>query len=232
MRGHNLYPIGLITIVIGFLLIFFRTTLADGGVVVAAGILFVLAGLLNIFVFLRHRKDGKGPGAMSTTFGWIASAAALVLGLAMLIFSKMFVTIVGFMFGVLILFAALFQLFLLMFGTRPARLSNLYFLVPTVMIGASIYIFMRKPDTQGEVIDLIVVGATFILFGLAAIVEGIDIAGKRRTLAKGTADHAPEEEHERTITDVEAKPVKTLSQNVAEAHKVSTPEHHTDKDAQ
>ena len=186
MKGRNLFFTGLITMVVGLLLILFRTSLANGGVVIAAGILFVVAGVLNMTVFLGAR-DNKGRarmGAFGTAFGWIASAAAVVLGLAMLIFSKAFVAIVGFMFAILLLFSALFQFCLLLFGSRPAKLSNWFFLVPAALVGAAIFIFMRKPDTPGEHVIMLVTGIAFMFFGLFTIVEGVLVGKVNRQTMK------------------------------------------------
>ena len=44
MRGRNLFFAGLAVALVGLLLILFRVPLADGGVVTAGGVLFVLAG--------------------------------------------------------------------------------------------------------------------------------------------------------------------------------------------
>ncbi len=124
MKGRNLIFTGAIALVVGILMMIFHLQLADGGIVYAAGALFVGAGILNMTVFLGSRdKDGRTKmGAFGTAFGWIASAAAVVLGLAMLIFSKAFVALIGFMFAILLLFAAIFQLFLLFFWV-PAQSS-------------------------------------------------------------------------------------------------------------
>ncbi len=174
MKGRNLIFTGAIALVVGILMMIFHLQLADGGIVYAAGALFVGAGILNMTVFLGSRdKDGRTKmGAFGTAFGWIASAAAVVLGLAMLIFSKAFVALIGFMFAILLLFAAIFQLFLLFFGSRPNRLSSWFFLVPIVLIAAAVYVFMRKPDTQGESTDMIFVGCAFAVFGVFTIIEG------------------------------------------------------------
>ncbi len=174
MKGRNLIFTGAIALVVGILMMIFHLQLADGGIIYAAGALFVGAGILNMTVFLGSRdKDGRTKmGAFGTAFGWIASAAAVVLGLAMLIFSKAFVALIGFMFAILLLFAAIFQLFLLFFGSRPNRLSSWFFLVPIVLIAAAVYVFMRKPDTQGESTDMIFVGCAFAVFGVFTIIEG------------------------------------------------------------
>ncbi len=201
MKGRNLILTGLITALIGLVLILFRTSLADGGVVLAGGIIFVIAGVINMTVFLASRDhEGKARmGAFGTAFGWIASAAAVVLGLAMLIFSKAFVAIVGFMFAVLVLCAALFQLFLLIFGSKPVQLSGLFYLLPTALVGAAIFIFLRKPDTPGEHTIMLVTGVSFILFGLVTIIEGSIIGhNNHQTLKAAKAakeEHTPEEHH-------------------------------------
>ena len=186
MKGKNLILIGLIGLLVGLALVLFRHPLASGGVVTVAGILFVGAGVLNMTVFLGSRdKKGKSRmGVMGTTFGWIASAAAVVLGLAMLFFNHVFTALVGFMFAVLLLFAAVFQIFLLIFGTRPVRISNWFFLVPLAIIGAAIYIFLRKPTVPGETTDVLVTGIAFMVFGLFTVIEGSAIGQANRMLRK------------------------------------------------
>ena len=186
MKGKNLIFAGVIALIVGVLMLIFRVQLANGGIVFAAGALFVGAGLLNMTVFLGSRdKEGRARmGAIGTAFGWIASAAAVVLGLAMLIFPKAFVALTGFMFAILLLFAALFQMFLLIFGARPHKLSNLFFIVPTVLVGAAVYIFMRKPDTTGEITDMTFLGLAFSFFGVMTIVEGSLIGKANHTLLK------------------------------------------------
>lgn len=185
MKGQNLIITGAIALIIGALMLVFRVQLANGGIVVSAGALFVLAGVLNMTVFLGARdSDGRSKmGAFGTAFGWIASAAAVVLGLAMLIFSKAFVALIGFVFAVMLLFAALFQIFLLLFGSRPTRLSNWFFLVPVTLISAAIYIFLRKPDTPGETYDITFIGISFIIFGVFTIIEGSIIGHQKREKA-------------------------------------------------
>lgn len=203
MKGKNLILIGLIALAVGVLLTLFRTSLANGGVVVAAGILFVGAGVLNMAVFLGSRdKDGKSKmGVLGTTFGWIASAAAVVLGLSMLIFKSAFVALTGFMFGVLLLFAALFQLFLLIFGTRPTRISSWFYLVPAAIIGAAVYIFVHKPATAGQGTDILVTGITFMVFGLVTIIEGCAIGQTNRMLKRGEVVRPLPEPHKAPETE-------------------------------
>lgn len=185
MKGRNLFLTGILAAVIGVLLILFRTVLADGGIVTAAGILFLVAGVLNVVIFFGSR-DSKGntrQGALATAFGWIASAAAVVLGLAMLIFKAAFAHIICFMFALLLLFAALFQFGLLVFGSRPVKLPTLYFIVPVLLVGAAVYVFMLKTEPGSDIISLIVTGSGFILFGVASMAQGTQVGASNRKAA-------------------------------------------------
>ncbi len=197
MKGKNLILIGVLVFAVGLLLTIFRHSLTNGGIVRLAGIIFVGAGVLNLTVFLASRdKDGRSRmGALGTAFGWISSAAAVVLGLSMLIFKDAFVALIGFMFGVLLLFAALFQIFLLLFGSRPTRISNWFFIVPAVIIGAAIYIFLRKPDTAGETTDLLVTGISLMVFGTATVIEGSMVGQSNRMLQNSTNQTVIDEKH-------------------------------------
>lgn len=196
MKGRNLFLLGLGAILLGVLLIIFRASLANGKVVLIAGTLFVVAGVMNMTVFLGSRdKNGKARmGAFGTVFGWLASAAATILGLAMLIFSTDFVAITGFMFAVLILFAALFQLFLIAFGARPTALSPWLYLVPAALVGAALYIiFLRQPTENSEHIVMLVTGISLLIFGLSTIIEGAAV-GQINRQAKHTPDDRPDKE--------------------------------------
>lgn len=221
MKGKNLIFTGLIAAIVGIVLIIFRNSLATGEVVKAGGILFLVAGVLNVTLFLgsRNRHGEARLGTFGTAFSWIVSAAAVVLGLAMLMFSGAFVAITGFMFAVLILFCSLFQMFLLFFGTRPVRLSNWFFLVPMVLVGAAVFVFLRRPDEIGEHVVMIVSGCSFLVFGLATLVEGIAVGQSNRNRVR-EAQHTAAEVTE--VKHTEAVQEKT------ESH-TDKPETHSDK---
>lgn len=186
MKGKNLLLTGIVSAIVGILLIIFRSDLASGEIVKVAGIIFLAAGLLNTIIFLssRDRSGRARAGAFGLVFGWVASAAAVLLGLAMLIFSTAFVSIVAFMFAILVAFSALFQIFLLLFGSRPARLSNWFFLVPTLLIGAALFIFLRDPVRISEHIVMIVAGSSLIFFGIFTIAEGSAVGQVNRMAAR------------------------------------------------
>lgn len=174
---------------VGILMIIFRNALASYSVVIGCGILFVLAGVANVTVFLGSRdKEGHARmGAAGTAIGWLASAAAVVLGVVLVLFRTVFETMVGYMFAVLLLFAALFQFCLLLFGSRPVRLSSWFFLVPMALCGAAVFIFMQQPGRSDYTI-MLTTGCSLAFFGLMTIIEaGAVSMGNRALRKKATA---------------------------------------------
>lgn len=185
MKGRNLILMALVTLAIGILMIIFRNALASNSVVIGCGILFILAGVANVTVFLGSRdKNGHARmGAVGTAIGWLASAAAVVLGVVMVLFRTVFETMVGYMFAVLLLFGALFQFCLLLFGSRPVRLSSWFFLVPMALCGAAVYIFMQQPGRSDYAI-MLTTGISLAFFGFMTLVESAAISSGNRTLRK------------------------------------------------
>lgn len=200
MKGRNLMLMALITLAAGIAMIIFRHILASNSIVVGCGILFILSGIANITIFLAARdKDGHARmGALGTGIGWLASGAAVVLGVIMVLFRSVFETMVGYMFAVLILFGALFQFFLLLFGSRPVRLSGWFYLVPMALCGAAVYIFMQ-PAAQADLAVMTATGCAFAFFGLMTAVEGAAISAARRASAKAKTETAGKTEIESKV---------------------------------
>lgn len=185
MKGRNLILTALITLIAGALMLVYRNALASHGIVIGCGILFILAGVANMTVFLGERdKDGRARmSAAGTALGWVASAAAVVLGVVMLLFRTVFEAMVGYMFAILLLFGALFQFLLLIFGSRPVKLSGWFFLVPMALVGAAVYIFMQQPGA-GDYNIMVATGASFAFFGLMTLAESFVISAANRSARK------------------------------------------------
>ena len=186
MKGKKLFITALIALAAGLVLLLMHRTITGPHVITACGALFIVAALTNVFLLGSKDKNGRARvGAVGNVIGWIASAAALLLGLSMILFRQTFVTLVSFMFGVLIACGAVFQLFLLLGGSRPVRLSGWFYLVPMLMAIAAVYIFIKPVDqiyvdaqrTSVYTNELMLVtGLAFTLFGVATMVEGVMIS--------------------------------------------------------
>lgn len=198
MKGKNLYATSVVMLAVGLILAFLSPHVDSTKVVLVCGGLFILSGVANMFYFLgsRDREGRARMNATGTVVGWLASAAAIVLGLAMLIFQTTFVGMVSFMFAILVGASAVFQFFLLLFGTRPARLNGFFYIVPMLLAGAAVYIYMQKPLTiEDDHRIILIAGIAFAVFGLASLIEAIAISTANRTLRKSKEE---EEESEHT----------------------------------
>ncbi len=203
MKGKNLLLTALITLAAGILMILFRNSLGSHNVVIGAGVVFILAAVANMTIFLGSRdKDGHARmGAVGTTFGWIASGAALVLGVVMLLFRTVFEEMVAYMFGIILVCCALFQFLLLLFGSKPVRLSPWFFLVPMVLCGLAVYVFLQQPG-QADTAIMLSTGVGLAFFGLMTMVEGGAISTGNRMLRKAPSlpDTAKTEEKKELVT--------------------------------
>lgn len=209
----------LVTLAAGVAMILFRNTLASNNVVVGCGILFILAGIANMTVFLGSRdKDGHSRmGAVGTTFGWIASGAALVLGVVMVLFRTVFEVMVGYMFGIMLVCCALFQFFLLLFGSKPVKLSGWFFLVPMVLCALAVYIFLQQPGQADRAI-MLSTGIGLAVFGLMTFVESAVISSGNRSIRKAMKDY------EKKLTSGEVPEKKEIPQHEDAGHEKSAEE--------
>ena len=185
MKGKNLFITALVMTLAGIILIITCSTLASVKIVIAGGILFIVAGLANMVFFLRARdKNGRSRfGAVGSAVGWVASAAAIVLGLGMLLFQQTFIPLVSFIFAILLAFTALFQFCLLLFGARPARLAPWLYIVPLLLFGAAVFIYLQRPgETATDRTIMLVTGIALAVFGVFSIIEGCMIAWQHRRL--------------------------------------------------
>ncbi len=183
MKGKNLFFMGLIVLIAGIILIITYQSIKSVGVVITGGILFIVAGVFNIAVYLGRRSEGRRAGVLSDVITWVNCAAGVILGLCMLIFQSTFIGLVPFLFGVLIAFGALYQFFLLGYGCRPARIPWWLFLVPTALAGAAIYLFVQRPDESDPVI-MLTTGISLGVLGLAMVVESFIVGHYNREVLK------------------------------------------------
>lgn len=171
MKGRNIFFAALLVLLAGVVLIITYQTIKSVGVVITGGILFMLAGLINMTgAMSRRRKDRVG--AVSYVFTMITSVAAMILGLCLLLFQSTFTPLVPFIFGVLIACGALYQFFFLGYGCRPATCPWWLYIVPIAMVGAAVYLFIQRPEDSDPVI-MLVTGISLVVMGVAMVLESI-----------------------------------------------------------
>lgn len=184
MRGRKLFLTATVVLSAGIVLIISNRSVSSVGVVISGGIMFILAGVLNVGVMLGRGKEGRTRyGLVASVVGWVASVAALMLGLAMLVFQSVFVPLVGFMFGVLVAFGALYQYFLFAYSMRSAGLPGWFYVVPTALVGASVYLFTLNP-VESDGLIMLVGGISLTVFGVFVLVAGVMAVSAVRRAAK------------------------------------------------
>lgn len=207
MKGRNLLFTAFLVLAAGIALIILHTTVSAVGIVITGGALFILAGVFNLAVFPGRSSADGGRGMFASAFSWTASAAAVILGLCMLIFQSTFAGLIPFMFGVLIAFGALFQFYLLGYGSRPARLPGWLFIVPTLLAGVAIYLFVQGGQAVADRIVLLITGICLVVFGVVTIVEASMIGNYNRRRLKAASAPAPATPAAPAASPAPAKPV-------------------------
>ncbi len=217
MKGKNLFLTALLSIAVGIALVAFKNVINSSTLVTVGGIFFIATGVINMGLFLGSRdKDGKSrQGFFGSAFGWGASAASVLLGLAMLIFHDRFVGLVNFMFAVLIAVTALYQLFLLIFGSRPVQLPSWLFVAPVLLVGASVFLFI--PTGVTDAVIMLTTGISFIVFGTAMLIESFFIGNANRQRLK-SEKAAPEEKAEEKPTPAKEAEETREPKSLDEAH--------------
>lgn len=169
MKTSSLVYTAIVAIAAGVALIFAHKSINSFGVVVVGGIIFIVAGILNLFIGYSEKKNNQ-KGALSSTFSLLTNIGAMVLGICMVIFQSTFVVLVPYIFGIIVAILAIYQFFVLAVGVRPASLPAWLYIVPVALVGAAIYIFLSHAQRDDHLI-MLVTGIALAFFGLFSIIE-------------------------------------------------------------
>lgn len=170
---------------VGIVFLLTADTLTSANLVFCGGILFIIAGIANTLI----SGAGRNKGAFSSVLSWMVTVAAAILGLCMLLFNSTFIGLISFMLATLVLFTAIFQLCLLIHANRTLHLHPTFFIIPILLFGAAVYIYMQRPDGDaGGSITMLATGGAFALFGLATLTETIVIAHAKKAAEKTAGD--------------------------------------------
>ncbi|MCD8388079.1 MAG: DUF308 domain-containing protein [Bacteroidales bacterium] len=191
MKGKTLSTLGILIAAVGAVLIICHKQITSTGIVITGGILFMAVGLVNLIIYGQSTKGDHG---MGRAFAQIANAAAIVLGICMLVFESTFSPLVPFIFGLLVAVCALWEFFLLAVGTRPHSLPGWMFVFPLLLAGGSVFIFLQK-DAEEHLI-MLVTGIALAVLGVGCIIEGSALGMVRRAARKAEAAPAQTPAHD------------------------------------
>lgn len=188
--------LGILIFIIGVILILCNKLISGQGIVVVAGILFILTGFINLALYVtRKNADGTPVNTGFTLFlGWLVSIAAIILGVCMLVFTDTFNVMVPYVFGILIFFGAIMLAYTYLFVIRKLiHIPAWVWIFPFSMIILGIIVLTRQAVVDDSLI-MILTGVSMILYGLSEMLTGALRSGVKRTLQAEEKEHAKENE--------------------------------------
>lgn len=177
MKGRSLTIAGIFAAALAAVLILCYKSINLMGVAITCGILFVAVGLINM-IFFGYRSDNES----SKVLNLVTNAAAIVLGISMLVFREEFRPMIAFMFGLLVAVCALWQFFVLAIGARPYQLPAWLYLFPVLLAGGSVYIFINPVHDDNVLI--FATGIAMAVLGVSCLIEGSILGMARRNYEK------------------------------------------------
>lgn len=213
MKGRKLLLLALIVFFIGLILTITFKDIRSTGIVICGGILFIVAGLLNLLTLLGNTETDAATGTRTRSismsrivFTWITSSAAIVLGICMLFFQTTFIALIPILFGILVLVSGLFNVYILSWAIRPVSLPGWFYLGGAILAGCGVYLFTLKPETDDRII-MLASGIALMFFAALTLAEGLMVGARRREMIKGSERKS---EPKKEIKDVSAKEIKGL----------------------
>lgn len=178
MKARNFYITGLLSLVVGVIIILSYRYISSSGIIIVGGSLFILMGLLNLIVFHNRHNNDNTPSALATIVSRITSAGAIILGLSLLIFNETFASVVPFIFAVLIALLALDQFYILAVSSNRIYLSPWFLLAPLALTGCALYLFLSESQPQNEEILMLCTGISATFFGVVSVIEALVVGHK------------------------------------------------------
>lgn len=178
MQVRNYFIIGLLSLIIGIIIILSYRNISSSGIITTGGILFILVGVLNIIVFQSRHKSQPAPSALATIVSRVTSAGAIILGLSLLIFNETFASVVPFIFGVLIAVLALDQFYVLTVSASRKYLSPWFLLAPLALTGCALYLFLSDFQLADEATLILITAIAATFFGVVSIIEALVVSNK------------------------------------------------------
>lgn len=211
---------GILVLIFGIVLIICHKMITGQGIIVLAGILFLVTGVINIVLYVnrkdkdnddddddddknkkKKKKDERprlsGPALF---ISWLVSIAAIILGLCMLVFESTFTQMIPLIFGLLVFLGGIMLAFTMGISLRRlVKMPGWMWSFPAIMAVMAIIIASLSTPKSDPVIMLLT-GISLMLFGVAGMITGIIATHARRAAARA--------EQSVGVEDVEIKEIE------------------------
>ncbi len=174
MKTKSLTYTGIITLILGIVLLFMQAT-AINVVVMVVGGAFLLAAVLNLVMVFRRKAhleaEGRGASAQSVSIvATISAVATGALGIWMLIAPQGFSSLLVYSFAAIIILAGLYHICMLSFGFSQARFPFAFYILPILLVIAGCVILYLGPVRMMNAIVL-VTGISLIVYSVCNFIE-------------------------------------------------------------
>lgn len=177
-------------LVIGCLLIKYPDNTVNW-ITIAIGVLFLLSGLVSLLTYwnaLRHVGEytiydaqGRIVAGTKPVFPFVG-IGSIILGLILVLMPSQFVTALTYIIGIVLVLGALNLLMALVTARVFARLSFIFWLLPSIVLVVGIY-FMVKPLEPASM-TMSALGWLSLLYGVTEMVNALKLYRCRREFEK------------------------------------------------
>lgn len=177
-------------LVIGCLLIKYPDNTVNW-ITIAIGVLFLLSGIVSLLTYwnaLRHVGEytiydaqGRIVAGTKPVFPFVG-IGSIILGLILVLMPSQFVTALTYIIGIVLVLGALNLLMALVTARVFARLSFIFWLLPSIVLFVGIY-FMVKPLEPASM-TMSALGWLSLLYGVTEMVNALKLYRCRREFEK------------------------------------------------
>lgn len=171
-----------VAIVVGALLIAYRTTTLEW-IVVLIGALFFLSGCLSCLAYyLGRRKAMRAPKVVDeqgqivhapVPMVPVAGVGSLLLGVVLMVMTGAFITGVAYALAGILILGAINQFVNLGGARRYARIPLFYWLLPAVTLAVGVVIVLKPIESMAS--PLLIIGWCMVFYGVVELLNTLKI---------------------------------------------------------
>ncbi|MDE6224915.1 MAG: DUF308 domain-containing protein [Muribaculaceae bacterium] len=137
----------------------------DHTIVKIIGSAFFIAGVINVFIMIHQGSKHKG-SPFTRLSGWVSGIGGGLIGLAMFFNPPFFAAVLVYLFGLILVLGGIFQICLMVWGYKNARLSGGLYIIPVVLIVGGIVMMCSNSLLINVSLMITITGIGMIAFGL------------------------------------------------------------------
>lgn len=161
------YPLlrSICAILLGILLVFWSQS-AVMYLIVLVGCLFLIPGLISIFLFFYRKSEGKH-------LGWqqVLSVGSVLFGASLVLYPIFFEKTLMYALGLILTYAGLSEIVTLVSVRQWARVSYVFYIVPVLVILTGLFILFNP--IQSANIPFIILGIACMVYGISDLIMAI-----------------------------------------------------------